>query len=397
MRDSLALPVLLGGLPVRPTGPPDWPGAWPEVTSHIQRLMKSGGWGKYHGPECAGLVEALRERFHQEHVILCSSGTAAVELALRGCRISSGDEVLLAGYDFPANFKNVLLLGGTPKLVDIRGNDGQLDVDQVVSAFSERTKAVIASHLHGGRVDIPRLMTEASRRGVLVIEDACQSAGGAIEDRPLGAWGDVGVLSFGGSKLLTAGRGGAVLTNRAEIAQRIKLYQHRGNEAYPLSELQAGVLRPQLELLDEHHRRRAAWVARLSSLLTEDCGLELMSDDAQTASSAFYKVGIWYRAECFAGLTRSQFAVALQAEGFAVFPGFRALHRCHARRRYERHRSLPMSERADESLLVLHHPLLLEPLETVDELLAAIRKLKVHAEDLRLVLGTANEDSAHDE
>ena len=79
-----------------------------------------------------------------------------------------------------------------------------------------------------------------------MIEDACQAPGAMLEGRRAGTFGDVGVLSFGGSKLLTSGRGGAVLTSDAHMAQRIRLYTQRGNEAYPLSEMQAAVVLPQL-------------------------------------------------------------------------------------------------------------------------------------------------------
>ncbi len=384
------LPAALGGSPVRPAGPPDWPGHCPDVIAHLLPVLKSGAWGKYHGPHCGTLIELLQQRFACPDVTLCSSGTAAVELALRGCRLQAGDEVLLAGYDFLANFRNVLLVGATPVLVDIRADDGQLDVDLAARAITPRTKAVIASHLHGGCVDMPRLMELAHAHGITVIEDACQSVGATLHGRPLGAWGDVAVLSFGGSKLLSAGRGGAVLSYRAEIAQRIKLYQQRGNDAYPLSELQAAVLEPQLARLDELHHRRGAWIEALRSQLTGDEGLRLLAIAAPQSSPAYYKVGFWYDAAAFHGLSRDQFAGAMQAEGFAVYAGFRALHRCHARGRFHAPGPLTQAERADETLLLLHHPLLLEGLETVEQFLTAVRKLRQHAVALKDVPASAN-------
>ena len=90
-------------------------------------------------------------------VTLCCSGTAAVELALRGLGVAVGDEVVMAGYDFKSNFTNVNLLRATPVLVDVRTADFQLDVDQIRAAVTSRTKAVVASHLQGGVVDMFRL------------------------------------------------------------------------------------------------------------------------------------------------------------------------------------------------------------------------------------------------
>src|SRR5437763_375725 len=99
-----------------------------------------------------------------------------------------------------------------------------------------------------------------------IVEDACQCPGALIDGKRAGAWGDVGVLSFGGSKLLTAGRGGAILTADAGAHQRARLWQNRANVVCPLSELQAAVLLPQLETLDARNARRLEQVRRLNSL-----------------------------------------------------------------------------------------------------------------------------------
>ncbi len=100
-----------------------------------------------------------------------------------------------------------------------------------------------------------RVVNIAHEHGLAVIEDACQMPGALIEGRKAGTWGDIGVISFGGSKLLSAGRGGALLTSSPEIKQRVQIYCQRGNHAYPLSELQATVLLPQLERLDQKKSR----------------------------------------------------------------------------------------------------------------------------------------------
>ena len=230
-------------------------------------MFKTGEWGRYHGPHVPELCRRLAE-FHQvAHVLLCSSGTAAVELALRGVGVDSGDEVILAAYDFKANFQNILCVGAIPVLIDVQPETWQLDVAGLESAMSKRTRAIVISHLHGGVVATHEVRQFADAHRIAVIEDACQSPGAFIHGRRAGTWGDVGILSFGGSKLLTAGRGGALLTTRPEIAERIKRYVQRGNDAYPLSELQAAVLRPQLEQLDERNGRRQSAVWRISIVL----------------------------------------------------------------------------------------------------------------------------------
>lgn len=115
---------------------------------------------------------------------------------------------------------------------------------------------MLASHLHGTLADMAAITRWAASRGVLVLEDACQVPGAVVGGMPAGAWGDASVLSFGGSKLLTAGRGGGVvLTNRDDVFQRLRIAGERGNLIYPLSELQAAVLIPQLSRLAERTLR----------------------------------------------------------------------------------------------------------------------------------------------
>ena len=420
-----------GGRPVRPEGPPSWPLPDAAVEAVLLRTFADGSWGKYHGLHCLALSERLAEMHSCEHVVLTCSGTAAVELALRGLRIGTGDEVILAAYDFEGNFKNVLTVGAKPVLIDLDPLTGQLDTTQLEAARSPQTKAIIASHLHGGVVDMPAVRAFADQHQLAVIEDAAQMPGALIHGRIAGTWGEIGILSFGGSKLLTSGRGGALFTNDAAIAQRIRLHTHRGNDTYPLSELQAAVLLPQLERLAERNQIRAANVRLLLSLLHDitphditglncfvapnDCGsssnsldfpivtqracedlrgisFELVgtafegdkleayptksSQPQRVTQPGFYKLGFWYDSAAFGGLSRDQFACAVRAEGIALDPGFRALHQTHGKSRFRAMNDLPNATRADESMLVLHHPVLLGSENDLRQIASAIIKVR---------------------
>jgi len=370
------IPAILGGVPLCPGGPPHWPPVWPEVLEAGQRALSTGDWGRYHGPHC----DALRSRLADLHALpagtqsnsaqgptlpevqLCCSGTAAVELALRAAQVGPGDEVILAAYDFRANLQNVLTLGATPVLVDLNPESWQLDVAQVAAAISDKSKAIIASHLHGAAVAMSQLMPIAEAHGLTVIEDACQATGAILNGRRAGTHGHVGVLSFGGSKLLTAGRGGAIIARRPEIAQRIRLYAERGNSAYPLSELQAALLLPQVEQLEARNRHRLTNVRLQATLLQDVPGLtpifSLPIQDSEDVP-AFYKAGFQYDSTKFDGLSRDRFAAAVRAEGVALDPGFRAFPQTHSRRRYRSTADLPIALKADAGILVLHHPVLL--------------------------------------
>ena len=375
-------PAIRGGTPIRPSGPPEWPRIDVSVERVLKSMIKTGDWGRYHGPHVPALCQRLAEFHGVSHVLTCSSGTSAIELALRGVGVGPGDEVILAAYDFKANFQNILHLQATPVLVDLDPQTWQLDPSRIEAGLSSKTRAIVMSHLHGGVVDARRVRDIADRHSIALVEDACQNPGAMIFDRRAGTWGDVGVLSFGGSKLLTAGRGGAILTSKPEIAERIKRQTLRGNDAYPLSEIQAAMILPQLEQLDDLNVLRCDRVERICSDITAISGLTPLQLPTSDIRPAYYKVGFQYTADAFEGLSRSVFVAAIQAEGIAMDAGFRANHLIHATRRFRKTDELPHATKADSAMVTLYHPVLLEDEPAVDQIVAAIRKIRDHASEL---------------
>lgn len=383
-------PAQQGGRPVRPEGPPDWPPHDPDVLDVLRQAHADGSWGKYHGPWCEKLEGRLAEYHGVPFASLCCSGTFAVELALRSLPVAAGDEVIMAGYDFSGNFHSILATGARPVLVDGDPDTGMLDPQQLEAAISPKTRAVIATHLHGGVVPMAAVCEIASRHGVKVVEDAAQMPGALIHGRTAGTWGDVGVLSFGGSKLLSAGRGGAMLTAHADLHHRAKLFCNRGNHAFPLSELQAAVLLPQLDKLDARNARRSenvryllkafAGVHGLVSLTPNPLrgqrrgGAEPGGDTAADAHPGYYKLGFWYNSAAFGNLPRERFIALLRAEGLAFDAGFRTLAG-RSTRRCRKVGPLTHARRAGEHIVVLHHPILLGTTADMDQIVAAVEKL----------------------
>jgi len=363
--------------------------AWPphdgSISEVFLRLLQDGSWATYSGRHCKALQQALQEMHSAAHCFLCSSGTAAMELALRGCRVgtTATDEVVLAAYDFKANFINVLLLGARPVLIDTLPGVPVPDPAQLQAALTDRTRAVIVSHLHGLSCDIASIVSIASERGIPVIEDACQVIGGVYGGRRAGTTGDVSIFSFGGSKLITAGRGGALLTSNPAIAQRVQLWQQRGNEAYPLSEMQAAVLLPQLQLLEPRTVLRMAGADRLQHQLTNDRLLEpvvpeeLRLEPAERPHGflpAFYKLAFRLRPGIPQQL-RTAISAQCQDEGVLLFPAFSALHTIHAKSRWKASGELRNAEDLGERLLTLHHPLLLQSPDGIDRVAARIQRV----------------------
>jgi dTDP-4-amino-4,6-dideoxygalactose transaminase len=379
-RSESDLPALLGGRPVRPQGPPDWPLPDEEVRLALEAAWADGSWGKYHGGRVERLQERLAALHGVAHVLTCGSGTFAVELGLRALRVGPGDEVVLASYDYPGNFLAVHSVGAVPVLAEVDADNWNLSAEGLAEALGPATRAVIVSHLHGGLVPMREVMGLAGTRGVPVIEDACQAAGATVQGRPAGSWGDVGVLSFGGSKLLTAGRGGAILIRHADVHQRARLALFRGNLVCPLSELQAAALLPQLEWLPERHARRHRAALFLAESLRDVPGLRLFVNQAE-GEPAYYKMGFQLDEKEF-GLSRARLVAAAQAEGIALDEGFRALHVGRSPSRFRAARPLPEAKRAGEGAIVLHHPVLLGSDAEIEEIATALRKIHAHADRL---------------
>lgn len=364
-----------GGTPAMTCGPFDWPPHDEAVQAALEAAFQSGDWGRYHGARCERLVRDLGERFDVEYAQLTCSGTIAVELALRAVGVSVGDEVLLAGYDFPGNFRAIEAIGARPVLVDLEPNGWGMDIDAVQAAGSDPTnagvRAVLISHLHGSLTPMDRVVRIARSLGWAVVEDACQAPGASVGGKPVGSWGDAGVLSFGGSKLLTAGRGGALLTNNANIAQRAKVYANRGNDAFAMSELQAAVLLPQLDRLADRNAKRAVSAAMLTSVCDELATCSVTSETAQS-KAAYYKVA-WRLCERLRS-TRDEILNALQAEGAPIDAGFRGFSK-RSGRRCRRLGELANAEAVASGTLLLHHPVLLGPPRAVTEVGEAIEKV----------------------
>lgn len=367
------LPAVLGGVPAFPDGPPSWPCPGEAVARALAAAAADGSWGRYNGHHSEALVEYLSVWAGVERVELCASGTAASELALRAFKVGPGDEVVLCAYDYAASFKNVLMLGAVPVLVDADPITCTPVLNQLEDALTDKTAAIVVSHLHGGVVDMPAVMAIANRRGIPVLEDACQATGGSIGSERLGSFGTLGIVSFGGSKLVTSGRGGAILGSDEQLFQRMHLHSFRGNTAYPLSELQAAVLLPQFEQLSDRHAHRLSSAERLVRGIQGLDGLEAVPIEREGVSPALYKLGLRLEPDC--GVDRDQFADAARADGIACDRTLHALHKVHSKRRYRALGDLSGAELVHDFGLQLHHPILLSERDDIDRITSAFERI----------------------
>ncbi len=370
-----------GGQPLLAAGPPSWPLQDEQVSEALAALAADGGWGQYNGPHVEQLSAALSALHGNHHVYPCCSGTIAVELALRGLQVGPGDEVILAGYDFPGNFRSIEAVGALPVLVDIEPGRWTIDPVGIQQAITPLTRALVVSHLHGGLAPMAELLSLVQPRGIPLVEDACQCPGAMIDGRPAGQHGDVGIMSFGGSKLLSAGRGGALLTPHEDVYQRVKIFAERGNDAFALSELQACVLGPQLEKLEQRNQHRQQSVDHLQELLDGTPGLLPVKTPSAASGSgnrgSYYKLAWLYQKLSPGAPDREVILAALQAEGVAMHAGFRGFARRKGRR-CRQEGELDHSQQAGDNTLILHHPVLLQEKQVVGLVAEAIRRVMDH-------------------
>lgn len=222
--------------------------------------MRKGHW------KAKALETELQNEFKVKHAQLVSSGTAAVSVALAIAGVGAGDEVILPTFTFVASFEAVLMLGAIPVLVDI-DDTLTLDVQAVKQAITLKTKAVMPVHMCGSMADLAGLKALCNTHNIKLIEDACQAIGGTYKGEFLGSYGDIGCFSFDFVKTITAGEGGAIITNNDEYAtwaDQFSDHGHdhvgsdRGAESHPylgynfrISELHAAVGLAQLRRLKD--------------------------------------------------------------------------------------------------------------------------------------------------
>ncbi len=183
-----------------------------------------------------GLKEA--EKFEDEwaevigtdYAILLSSGTGALISALVGMGIGPGDEVIVPGYTFMASASAVLAVGAIPVLAEI-DETMTIDVEDVKKKISKNTKAIIPVHICGYPCNMDAICEIAKENNLYIIEDACQADGGKYKGKRLGSIGDVGAFSFNYYKLISAGEGGALVTNNKLAYDRAMIY-HDGGAAF---------------------------------------------------------------------------------------------------------------------------------------------------------------------
>lgn len=237
----------------------------PAIESAIARVLAHGQY--ILGPEVAELEERLAEYCGASHCITCANGTDALQLALMALDVGPGDEVISPAFSYIATAETTALLGASVTFVDIDPTTYNLNPDQLEVAITPRTKAILAVSLYGQPANFHAINEIAGRYGVPVIEDAAQSFGASYQSRKSCNLSTIGCTSFFPSKPLGCyGDGGAVFTSDNDLARVVRQIARHGQENRynhvrlgvnsRLDTLQAAILLPKLEILDEEREAR---------------------------------------------------------------------------------------------------------------------------------------------
>ena len=236
-----------------------------EIDAAVARCLASGWY--VGGSEVAGFEASFAEYCDAAHCIGVANGLDALQLALRAMDVGPGDEVIVPSNTYIATWLAVSQCGATPVPVEPDPRTLNIDPQRIEAAVTPRTKVILPVHLYGQPADLDAILNIARRHGLLVLEDGAQAHGARYKGQRLGAHGDVVAWSFYPGKNLGAmGDGGAVTTNSAELAERIRVLRNYGSrEKYVndvkgynsrLDPLQAAILGVKLRYLDEWNQRR---------------------------------------------------------------------------------------------------------------------------------------------
>lgn len=268
------------------------------------------------GPNVNAFEESLKQFVNSQEngsvnpnreVVALSAGTAAIHLALIACGVKAGDEVICQSFTFCASANPVTYVGATPVFIDSEKESWNMDPELLEKAIIDRKsktgkypKAIIPVALYGMPYRIEEIMAIANKYGIPVIEDAAEGMGSRWKGRVLGTFGDYGVLSFNGNKMITTSGGGALICKDAEAKQHIMWLATQAREAYPyyqhetagfnyrLSNICAGIGRGQMTVLDQHLAHHKHVQARYAELLKDIPGIHL-----HQAPNADYDANYW--------------------------------------------------------------------------------------------------------
>lgn len=314
-----------------------------EEIAAVTEVLRSG-WITT-GPKNHELEQLFCDMYGSQHAIAVCSATAGMHVTLMALGIGPGDEVITPSQTWVSTINLISLLGATPVFVDIDHDTLMTDAAQVEAAITPRTKAIIPVHYAGAPVDLDPLYELAQRHGIAIVEDAAHAVGTRYRHRWIGAQGTA-IFSFHAIKNVTCAEGGLVVTDDAELAQKIRMLKFHGlgvdafdrkmqgrkpqaevqtpGYKYNLADINAAIAIVQLRRLNENNARRAVLVERYRAALADSPLLPLaVPNYPHLHANHLFMVRV-DQTRC--GLDRDAFMQAMQERGIGTGLHFRAAH-----------------------------------------------------------------------
>lgn len=377
---------------------PRWPFFDDGDRAALNAVLESQTWGGYHET-----VKELERRFsefhHAEHGIALANGTVSLEIALLASGVKPGDEVIVPPITFVASATAVLRVGAAPVFVDIDPQTLNVNPDLVEQSLTDRTRAVIGVHFAGHPIDLDRLVELCRQRDLRLIEDCAHAHGAQWRDQRVGSFGSFGSFSFQASKNMTAGEGGMLITNDADLAERARSISNQGRRTggqwyehqtlgtnARLTGFQAVLLLNQLERLPQQLATRMKRAAQLRERLASIDGLSATPEtlDERVSVHGYHLFSMSFDSAAWQGATRDSVIAALRAEGAPVSAGYP--HPIYRNELFQQHATVvhpcPEAELYCQTSIWLPHNALLADEDWIDQLVAAIEKVASSADGL---------------
>ena len=412
LRSSNGL-ALLGGTPVRRTPFPSWPVADAREEDALVRVIRSGKW--FRGENVSAFEAAYASLTGAKHCLATANGTSALITSLAALGVGPGDEVIVPPYTFVATVNAVLLMRALPVFVDSDIETFQIDARKVEQAITGNTRVIMPVHLGGSAADLDTIIAVAQRRGVTVVEDACQAHLAEWRGRKVGTYGRTGCFSFQASKNLNSGEGGAILTDDEALVETCYRFHNnsRGRRTtgddfsyrstganLRMTEFQAALLTAQMTRLEAQARTRDENGAYLTSLLRQIAGITPARMHEGCTRNAYHLYMFRYDPSRFSGLPRAAFLKALRAEGIPASSGYSPLNKepflehalsgpgfqtIYSKARIDTWRAqnrCPQNDRLCAEAIWLVQTMLLGPRTDMEDIAEAVRKVQANAAQL---------------
>ena len=404
-----------GGGPIREKPWPSWP-VWDETAEpEMIKMLRSGHWWRGNGDYVEEFERKYAEMIGTKRCLGTASGTAALLVASHVLGVDAGDEVLVSPYTFIATYNVIFMNKALPVFVDTDPETLLLDPSKIESRITDRTTAIMPVHIYGLPVDMDPVNEIARRRGLKVIEDACQAWLTEYKGKKAGTLGDLGCFSFQNSKHIPTGEGGAITGNNDEIMDRCYAFHNCGREygtfkwESPLptrgsnrrmQQMQAIMLMSQMNRAQADFDKRLANARYLNQKLAEIPGIHPHKPVADDVKPSYHMYPVRFDNKVFNGASKDSIMKALRAEGIPCYEGYgpqntyglieealssRGYKRLFPEARLRQYREeniLPGNDQVCEQTVCFFQNMLLGEKQDMDDIVHAVTKLYENRDQL---------------